>query len=141
MKLIGRARELEFLDRALADVRAGGTRAVALVGELGIGKSALLDALTERADGLRVLRGRAAEHEREVPFALAADAFGEGACEGGLPAARLHTHRALATELAREGPAVLVLDDLHWADDASLELLDHLIRRPPAVPLTSEPSS
>ncbi len=134
MKLIGRARELEFLDRALADVRAGGTRAVALVGELGIGKSALLDALTERADGLRVLRGRAAEHEREVPFALAADAFGEGACEGGLPAARLHTHRALATELAREGPAVLVLDDLHWADDASLELLDHLIRRPPAVP-------
>ena len=134
MELIGRARELEFLDRALADVRAGGTRAVALVGEAGIGKSALLDALTERADGLRVLRGRAAEHEREVPFALAADAFGEVALESGPPAARLRTHRALAAELARESPAVLVFDDLHWADDASLELLDHLIRRPPAAP-------
>ncbi|MDA0174211.1 AAA family ATPase, partial [Solirubrobacter taibaiensis] len=134
MELIGRARELELLERALADVRAGGTRGVALVGEAGIGKSALLDALIERADGLRVLRGRATEHEREVPFALAADAFGEVALESGPPAARLRTHRALAAELARESPAVLVLDDLHWADDASLELLDHLIRRPPAAP-------
>ena len=134
MELIGRARELEFLDRALADVRAGGTRALALVGEAGIGKSALLDALTERADGLRVLRGRAAEHEREVPFALAADAFGEVSLESGPAAARLRTHRVLAAQLARVGPAVLLLDDLHWADDASLELLDHLIRRPPEAP-------
>ena len=134
MELIGRARELEFLDRALADVRAGGTRALALVGEAGIGKSALLDALTERADGLRVLRGRAAEHEREVPFALAADAFGEVSLESGPAAARLRTHRVLAAQLARVGPAALLLDDLHWADDASLELLDHLIRRPPEAP-------
>ena len=75
MELIGRARELGLLDRALDEVRAGGTRAVAIVGEAGIGKSALLDALAARAAPLRVLTGRAAEHEREVPFALAVDAF------------------------------------------------------------------
>ena len=81
-----------------------------------------------------MLRGRAAEHEREVPFALAADAFGEVAFESGF-AGRASAHPPGARGGARaRSPAVLVLDDLHWADDASLELLDHLIRRPPEAP-------
>src|SRR5687768_10404097 len=77
MRLIGRARELEWLDEAVGEVRAGGTRAVAVVGEAGIGKSALLEHVAMHAAPLRVLSGRAAEHEREVPFALAVDAFDE----------------------------------------------------------------
>src|SRR5438067_7787429 len=41
--------------------------------------------------------------------------------------------RALLEQLAWTQPLVLVLDDLHWADSASVELLGALLRRPPAV--------
>ena len=41
--------------------------------------------------------------------------------------------RALLEQLAETSPLVLVLDDLHWADSASVELLGALLRRPPAA--------
>jgi DNA-binding CsgD family transcriptional regulator/tetratricopeptide (TPR) repeat protein len=47
---------------------------------------------------------------------------------------RYRTHRAvreLLERLTATGPLVLVLDDLHWADPASVELLGALLRRPP----------
>ena len=47
---------------------------------------------------------------------------------------RYRAHRAvreLIERLAAKQPVVLVLDDLHWADGASLELASHLLRRPP----------
>ncbi len=40
--------------------------------------------------------------------------------------------RRLLDELARPHGLVLILDDVHWADDASIELLDHLVRHPPS---------
>lgn len=43
--------------------------------------------------------------------------------------------RALLELLASERPVVLVLDDLHWSDRASLELVAHLLRRPPQAPV------
>jgi DNA-binding NarL/FixJ family response regulator len=54
------------------------------------------------------------------------------------PEERFRCYRALREllgVLARTQPLVLVLDDLHWADPASLELLDHVLRRPPAAPV------
>ena len=42
--------------------------------------------------------------------------------------------RALLELLARERPVALLLDDLHWADEASVELVLHLLRRPPRGP-------
>jgi DNA-binding NarL/FixJ family response regulator len=39
--------------------------------------------------------------------------------------------RALLEVLAGDGGLVLILDDLHWSDEGSLELLDHLLRHPP----------
>ncbi len=47
---------------------------------------------------------------------------------------RLRVYRAmrrLLEELAATDGLVLVLDDVHWADSASVELLDHLVRHPP----------
>ena len=41
--------------------------------------------------------------------------------------------RALLEHLAQTRPLVLVLDDFHWADSASVELLGALLRRPPAA--------
>ena len=43
--------------------------------------------------------------------------------------------RELLERLAGTQPLVLVLEDLHWADGASLELVAHLLRRPPDAPL------
>jgi ATP/maltotriose-dependent transcriptional regulator MalT len=51
---------------------------------------------------------------------------------------RYRTHRAvrgLLELLARPRPLLLVLDDFHWADSASVELLGTLLRRPPAAPV------
>ncbi len=43
--------------------------------------------------------------------------------------------RALLEQLAEVRPVVLVLDDIHWADPASVELLGALLHRPPAAPV------
>ncbi|WP_408898429.1 AAA family ATPase [Nocardioides sp. R1-1] len=43
--------------------------------------------------------------------------------------------RSLLEVLAQGHPVVLLLDDLHWADRASVELLAHLVRRPPRQPV------
>jgi ATP/maltotriose-dependent transcriptional regulator MalT len=51
---------------------------------------------------------------------------------------RYRSHRAvrsLLEQLASTKPLVLGLDDLHWADSASIELLGALLRRPPAAPV------
>jgi DNA-binding NarL/FixJ family response regulator len=51
---------------------------------------------------------------------------------------RYHSHRAvrrLLELLAQSKPLVLVLDDFHWADAGSVELLGALLRRPPAAPV------
>ena len=45
------------------------------------------------------------------------------------------TLRALLELIARQRPVALLLDDLHWADDGSLEWVLHLLRRPPQAPV------
>ena len=58
--------------------------------------------------------------------------------EAALQHERYRSHRAvraLLEQLAATKPLVLVLDDLHWADSASVELLGALLRRPPAAPV------
>lgn len=55
-----------------------------------------------------------------------------------LPDERYLVHRAvrgLLDALARQRAVVVALDDLHWADDASHELLAHLLRRPSRAPV------
>ena len=56
----------------------------------------------------------------------------------GIADERFRTHRAVRRLLgliAAERPLVLVLDDLHWSDSASIELIAALVRRRPAAPV------
>ena len=117
------------------------------------------------AQGCLVLAGSASELEADLPFGLFVDALDEylygleprrlagldeddraelahvfpalaGGAETLQERYRLHRAvRALLEELAAPQPLVLVLDDLHWADSGSLELLGSLLRRPPAAPV------
>ncbi|HKG39755.1 MAG TPA: AAA family ATPase [Conexibacter sp.] len=58
--------------------------------------------------------------------------------EAALADERFRVHRAvqrLLEHLAAERPLVLLLDDLHWSDDASIELIGALLRRSPDAPV------
>ncbi len=105
------------------------------------------------ADGVRVAYG-ACDAEVRVPYGPFAQALEPvagaasdpalaallGRDPGGAPlgdpdAERLRLHRAAAEALARsceERPLVLVVEDVHWADGATLALVRHLLRSPPS---------
>ncbi len=77
MALVGRESALAEIGSALKTLSAGRSVALALSGEPGIGKTRLLAELAARADARSylVLEGRAAEFERNTPFAVFVDAL------------------------------------------------------------------
>ncbi|MFJ5776363.1 AAA family ATPase [Streptomyces sp. NPDC093094] len=147
--LVGREAELERWEQVLRQRldRAGGPAVVDLTGAAGIGKSRLLAEFCRHAEarGATVLRGRASEYERHLPYQPFSDALADIGLELMDPATgqgrlgdRFGLHRSAAELLGRtaaESGLVVALDDLHWADPASLELLDHLVRHPPRAPV------
>lgn len=101
-----------------------------------MGKSALLTALGSRAAdaGLRVLAGRVGEFERTIPFGVLVDALDNHVTDWTADRDTLHrTTRGLLADLAEDSGLVLLLDDLHWADDGSIDLIGYLVRHPPAA--------
>jgi predicted ATPase len=95
-----------------------------------------VDALDEYVQGLDPRRLDSLDDDALVELAhvlpsLPARGEGNGAPR---PDERYRTHRAvrhLLERLAVPKPLVLQLDDLHWADSGSIELLGSLLRRPP----------
>src|SRR3954468_3026373 len=67
--LLGRRSETETLDRLLEAVRAGESRALAIHGDPGVGKTALLEYVVEHATGCRVARAAGVQAEMELAFA------------------------------------------------------------------------
>src|SRR6266436_3154494 len=67
--LRGRRQQCGDLDRLLADIRSGRSRALVLRGEPGIGKTALLGYAAETAQDFQVARAEGIESEMELPFA------------------------------------------------------------------------
>ncbi len=133
---IGKSRLLDELrTRAEArDVLVLAGRASELERELPF--AVWVDALAEHAEELGEARLERLVGEQVAE--LAAVLPGLGGAPAGLQDERFRTHRAvraLLEALAAVRPLVVTLDDLHWADDASLELVAHLLRRPPRGPL------
>ncbi len=97
-----------------------------------------VDALDEYVAGLPPRRLEALDDDVRTELALVLPAlarFGP-AREATFQHERYRSHRAvreLLERLTASGPLVLVLDDLHWADAGSVELLGALLRRPPAA--------
>ena len=67
--LVGRDPERLALRRVLANAWIGHSGVLGLVGEPGIGKTALLEDARELAEGMQILRARGIESEADVPFA------------------------------------------------------------------------
>ena len=137
--LLERSSELEALAAATAAAGSGRGSVVLVAGEAGIGKTSLLRAFTARLDDdvrllstacddllaprvLGPLRDLAAASRGPLAEALAPgrpveDAFG-----------------ALLEELTADRPSVLVVEDVHWADDTTLDVLGHAVRRVEGLP-------
>jgi DNA-binding CsgD family transcriptional regulator/tetratricopeptide (TPR) repeat protein len=159
--LVGRDDMLDLADRRIAEVAEGHGRFLLLAGEAGVGKTRLLAAIAERstAAGFSTCRGGAYPSDIQVAAAVLIDlarqmrrsppagdlgtrletrldAGAEGAGDA-------HRRRRLlvldAAELlassADPGPTVIALEDLHWSDDLTLEILESLTRRLPEIPL------
>jgi class 3 adenylate cyclase/tetratricopeptide (TPR) repeat protein len=151
---VGRRDELGRVRAALDDaVTAGATRLATLVGTPGIGKSRLarelLDAVRDEA---RILVGRCTAYGEGIPYLPLADIVrdagdvprlladvehGDAAARfvlgavgtregGGSPDETAWAFRRLFETLAGTTPLVVVVDDIHWADAALLDLIEYV---------------
>jgi DNA-binding CsgD family transcriptional regulator/tetratricopeptide (TPR) repeat protein len=134
VELLERAANLAELDRHLQEAAAGRGRLLFLDGEAGVGKTVLVEDYAAAVRGrARVLRGACdplATRRALGPLVdVAADLGGE--LNRLLAAGARHdVFRALLATLAGSGrPSLVVFEDVHWADDATIDLLRFLGRR------------
>jgi len=155
--LVGRTAELELMGKLLGDAEAGEPVVLLVSGDAGVGKTRLLQELARRAAerGFTVLSGRCAELADTVPYLPLADAL-RAAASGPLADAlaarpvltRLLPDRdikpgdlpgtaqqqlfgavlGMLAELATERSVLLILEDLHWADRSTRDLVTFLSR-------------
>jgi len=168
--LVGREAELALAAAAVRELSAGRASVLAIEGEAGIGKTRLVQSIVDdaRARGAAVLSGQAHPFERTRPFGVLAGALdlsrrspdprkaaigallaGQGA---GVPAraAGAVQYRVveeivdLVETLSAERPVLLVAEDIHWADSASLLAILSVTRQLPLAALlvvvTARPS-
>lgn len=156
--LVGRDQEFGFLHGLLREVAKGRGKAVLIEGEPGIGKTTLVRSVLAHVRDLRceVFWGTGDELGQELPLHPFLDALrvrepsasarrgtimrllrGEIASDraADIPAAMAEQMLALVTEQCAARPTVLVIDDLQWADPASVSLWGRLARVAEQMPL------
>ena len=149
--LAGRTTERDALIKLLAAARAERGGAVVLRGEVGIGKTALLDELAEAGEGMQLARTTGVEFEMDLPFAglhqlllpfldgieqLRAPQHGAidaalGRSSVGPPDLFLVAAAALSliTDAAATRPVLCIVDNAHWLDRPSVDALAFVARR------------
>jgi DNA-binding CsgD family transcriptional regulator len=150
-ELLGRRDECDALDRLLADVFAGASGVLVLTGDAGVGKSALLDYLSARLDGWRVVFVAGVESEIDLAYSglhqLCAPLLGR---RGELPVPQRDALAAvfglsagpapdrllvglatltLLAQAAEQRPLACIVDDAQWLDSASAQILAFVARR------------
>jgi hypothetical protein len=156
--LIGRDSELTLLDGLLSQASRGNGGSVLIEGEPGIGKTSLVRAAAAKAieRGCQVFWGGGDELSQALPLLPFLDGLrvrdpsaalrrntivrllrGEFAADRGadVPAVLAEQLLALVTEECAARPTVLVIDDLQWADEASVALWGRLSRAARQMPL------
>ncbi|MEZ4524230.1 MAG: AAA family ATPase, partial [Thermomicrobiales bacterium] len=154
--LFGRDREIQTLRAVVDDARHGRGKLVLVSGEAGIGKTSLIEHVVDaEAQDALVLTAACRDLTTSPPFGIWSDIFsayqrladddfppapvvdgdlGQAGTRGELFADILNFLARLSEQLSSPGdsdiaarrPTLIVLEDLHWSDDASLELLHHL---------------
>ena len=157
LRFLGRAAELDVLERTVSEALAGSFALLLIEGEAGLGKTRLLDELASSLAGVRVGRASCSELERHLPYVPLAIALREALAEVELDGRRLPALRQILPELtlgepsrefaevdalealveliSQHAPLVLVLDDLQWADPTTIAALGYLQRRCAHVPV------
>jgi AAA ATPase domain len=149
--IYGREPERSRIGELLDGARASRSAVLVILGEPGVGKSALLEDAREQAAGVRVLSGSGIESEAHLPFAAlhqilrpvldlvenlpslqkAALRGALGMSAGGGDDRFLISLAALSllAEAAENQPLLCLVDDAHWLDEASAEALVFVARR------------
>jgi DNA-binding CsgD family transcriptional regulator len=137
----GRTAELETLDSHIAALVAGRGGVLVIEGPPGIGKSRLLEEFTTRAQqaGARTLSGEAFEYQQSTPFfplftatlqtdlpVADAEALRRSGTSVDVRYWVVHDLRAAIDAAAQENPLAIVLENVHWADNATLLALRSL---------------
>jgi DNA-binding CsgD family transcriptional regulator len=140
---VGRVHELAALEAVARAACGGEVAAAVVVGDAGTGKSRLLAEAADRIDSVRVFRVVGYEPERQVPLAAASDLLRAlvdapaGRQLGVLlfdPAREssalepMRVFEAAHYALRAIGPALVLVDDLQWADELSVAFCHYLVR-------------
>jgi DNA-binding CsgD family transcriptional regulator len=137
---------LRAIERLLSEARQGQGRSLFIVGEVGLGKTTMIDRAQTVARGqFQISIGRGDAAESSLPFGIIDQALrGLGfrnpddtnsARRSALQARAARLYAALQFLEALPSPTLMLLDDLHWADDDSLALLSYLCHRIGNLPI------
>ena len=131
MPLLERDDQLRAAAGYLADAADGRGRVLFIAGEAGVGKTTFADEVVAAARGAaRVAVGRCDGSATPAPLGPLAEML-PALPDGVWPpdASRYEVFTAVTAALAGSPPHLLVVEDAHWADEATLDLIRHLARR------------
>ena len=132
MSLLERDAALQGAADYLADAVAGDGRVVFVAGEAGVGKTVFVDAVVERrAPRSRVAQGACDGSATPAPLGPLREMLPDLPAEVWPDGVERHEVFTRLSEALRDPvrPFLLVIEDAHWADDATLDLVRHLARR------------